>query len=144
MSFSKIQSSSVKFARLTMCNIYLLCQKKLFLPPANEICEVYVFTPVCHSVHGGGGCIQGALHPSGEGELCIQGGIYIHGGLHLECLNAGWGFTSWGSASRGICIQGGLHRGDLHPEGSVSGGGWADPTFGYYGIRSTSGRDASY
>ena len=30
------------------------------LPPANEACEGYVFTPVCHSVHGGGGgvCIQ--------------------------------------------------------------------------------------
>ena len=26
-----------------------------FLPPANEVCEGYVFTPVCHSVHGGGG-----------------------------------------------------------------------------------------
>ena len=25
------------------------------LPPANEVCEGYVFTPVCHSVHGGGG-----------------------------------------------------------------------------------------
>ena len=24
-----------------------------FLPPANEVCEGYVFTPVCHSVHGG-------------------------------------------------------------------------------------------
>ena len=24
------------------------------LPPANEVCESYVFTPVCHSVHGGG------------------------------------------------------------------------------------------
>ena len=26
-----------------------------FLPPTNEVCEGYVFTPVCHSVHGGGG-----------------------------------------------------------------------------------------
>ena len=25
----------------------------LSLPPANEVCEGYVFTPVCHSVHGG-------------------------------------------------------------------------------------------
>ena len=23
------------------------------LPPANEVCKGYVFTPVCHSVHGG-------------------------------------------------------------------------------------------
>ena len=25
-----------------------------FLPPANEVCEGYVFTRVCHSVHRGG------------------------------------------------------------------------------------------
>ena len=30
-----------------------------FLPPANEVCEGYVFTGVCHSVHkgGGGACV---------------------------------------------------------------------------------------
>ena len=26
----------------------------MFLPPANEVCEGYVFTPGCHSVPGGG------------------------------------------------------------------------------------------
>ena len=26
---------------------------EVFLPPANEVCEGYVFTPVCHSVHRG-------------------------------------------------------------------------------------------
>ena len=26
-----------------------------FLPPANEVCECYVFIPVCHSVHRGWG-----------------------------------------------------------------------------------------
>ena len=26
-----------------------------FLPPANKVCEGYVFTPVCHSVHRGAG-----------------------------------------------------------------------------------------
>ena len=33
-------------------NLILLLQ--IFLPPANEVCEGYVFTPVCHSVHRGG------------------------------------------------------------------------------------------
>ena len=34
------------------------------LPSANEVCEGYVFTPVCHSVHGGGlpQCMLG-YHP---------------------------------------------------------------------------------
>ena len=30
-----------------------------FLPPANEVCEGYVFTPVCQSF-----CSQEGLHPS--------------------------------------------------------------------------------
>ena len=37
----------------------LLCKKfyVALLPPAKEVCKRYVFTPVCHSVHGGGGCL---------------------------------------------------------------------------------------
>ena len=67
-----------------------------------------VFTPVCHSVHGGGVvCIQGGL-PPGEGS-------------------ASRGSASWGgdlppgrsasvrSASKGVCIQWGLP-----PQGSAS------------------------
>ena len=29
-----------------------------FLPSANIVCEGYVFTPVCHSVHRGGVCLS--------------------------------------------------------------------------------------
>ena len=29
-----------------------------YLPPANEVCEGYVFTPVCPSVHRGGVCLS--------------------------------------------------------------------------------------
>ena len=36
------------------------------LPPANEVCEGYVFTCVCHSIHGGG------VH--GRGDVCGGGG----------------------------------------------------------------------
>ena len=32
----------------------LLLSGLVFLPPANEVCEGYVFTRVCHSVHGAG------------------------------------------------------------------------------------------
>ena len=38
------------------------------LPPANEVCEGYVFTRVCHSVHGGRGGLPhsmlGYTHPN--------------------------------------------------------------------------------
>ena len=30
----------------------------ILLPLANEVCEGYVFTPVCHSVHRGGVCLS--------------------------------------------------------------------------------------
>ena len=41
------------------------------LPPANEVCEGYVFTPVCQSFCSGGG----GLHPGGSAlrEFCIRG-----------------------------------------------------------------------
>ena len=39
------------------CNVYFFHGLS---PPTNEVCEGYVFTSVCHSVHGGGGvCIGG-------------------------------------------------------------------------------------
>ena len=50
-----------------------------FLPPANEVCEGYVFTGVCLSTPGGGACgfIQGAC-------MVLFGGMhgFIWGGMH--------------------------------------------------------------
>ena len=46
------------------------------LPPANEVCESYVFTRVCHSVHGGGLVWQGGMCGG-----CVRvGGGGVHGG----------------------------------------------------------------
>ena len=62
----------------------------LLLPPANVVCEGYVFTPVCDSVNGGhawlllGGGVSGC---SGGG-----GGAWLLGGGVCGC--------SWG----GICV----------------------------------------
>ena len=44
------------------------------LPPANEVCEGYVFTGVCHSVHRGGvrGCSGGV---GGGVRGCSWGGM---------------------------------------------------------------------
>ena len=36
-----------------LCCLHIVLQS-VFVLPTNEICEGYVFTPVCHSVHGGG------------------------------------------------------------------------------------------
>ena len=47
---------------LTLATTHCILMKKkyssvmrpVWLPPANKVCKGYVFTPVCHSVHGGG------------------------------------------------------------------------------------------
>ena len=50
------------------------------LPPANEVCEGYVFTPVCHSVHRGGG-VHGQVHLSPAPPL-PPGQVHPPGAVH--------------------------------------------------------------
>ena len=52
----------------------------IFLPPANKVCEGYVFARVCHSVRGGGVVSQHALQvsrPTPRGKLrgLVGGGV---------------------------------------------------------------------
>ena len=76
----------------------------LFLPPANEVCEDYVFTGVCLSTWGGGGL-----------GLCPSRGVSAPGGGSL-CM----GHLSKGSLSRReVSVQGG---GLCPGEGSVQEG----------------------
>ena len=99
-------------------------------------------------------CVIPSVHRDGlhPGTVCIQGeGLHPgKGGLHP----GGRGLHPRGSAIRGACIQGvsiqwstsgGLHLGSLHPGGSASGR-IPHPLryMGYYGVRSESGRYASY
>ena len=61
-----------------------------FLPPANEVCEGYVFTRACHSVHGGGG--GGRRYPSMHcrwypSMSCSRSG----GGLQAHTQGGSWG-----------------------------------------------------
>ena len=61
-----------------MLNLKLL----YLLPPANEVCEGYVFTPVCQSfcswggMHGGGCAWQGGMHGGG---VCVVGDMHGRG-----------------------------------------------------------------
>ena len=57
------------------------------LPPANEVCEGYDFTPVCHSVH------RGCLGPGPGGRL-----VGPVGGVYTQTRGGGWG--SGGGMSR--------------------------------------------
>ena len=82
------------------------------LPPANEVCEGYVFTGVCLSTWGGGvhgcsggrgvrGCSRGVcvVTPGGHVWLLLGGGVVTPGGV---C-----------GCSRGVCMvapRGGVGR----------------------------------
>ena len=73
------------------------------LPPANEVCEGYVFTSVCHSVHGGA-CV---VAPGGACMVAPRGGMRgCSGGGHVWLLRGGMhGF--WGGV-HGF-LWGGMH-----------------------------------
>ena len=91
-------------------------------------------------------CVIPSVHSEGWG-VCFPACITGHMTRGLVCIQ--W-VCIWGSASRGVCSQGGLHlRGLADPQVYLWGGGVAQPAtplkhMGYYGIRSTRGRYASY
>ena len=72
------------------------------LPPANVVCEGYVFTPVSDSVNGGGACVvaRGAcmVAPGGVGMRGCSGG--------MRGCSGGCAWLLWGGV-RG-CSQGGM------------------------------------
>ena len=83
-----------------------------YLPPANEVCEGYVFTGVCLSTGFSvwGVSIQGGLHPGGlhpGGSLSM--GVSVHG-------------VSVQGVSEGVSVQGvSVQKGSLFRRVSVQG-----------------------
>ena len=47
----------LNFILSNKCLYFPTLTQVLFIPPANEVCDGYVFTPVCHSVHRRRGCL---------------------------------------------------------------------------------------
>ena len=88
-------------------------------------CKGYVFTHVCHSVHGGGGAIPACIADDipaclAAGGVCSLGGAWSWGGSApgVGCLVSGGAFS--GGSALGVPVPGGL----LH----VGGGGvWRPP-----------------
>ena len=68
-----------------------------YLPPANKVCEGYVFTGVCLSMggmHGGGHVWPGGMHGRG---MCMAGGhvwqgraCMVGGGMHVTADTTGY------------------------------------------------------
>ena len=76
-----------------------------FSPPANVVCEGYVFTPVCQSFCSQGGvCVVGVC---GRGHVwwgtCVVGGTHGRG----ACMA---GVCVWWE---GVCMVGGVHDGGV-------------------------------
>ena len=73
------------------CVVLFAC----FLPPANEVCEGYVFTGVCHSVHRVG--VHGCSWGGGHARLLGGHAWLLWGGMH-GC--------SWGACvvALGVCV----------------------------------------
>ena len=143
--------------------------KKLYLPPANEVCEGYVFTGVCLSTLGGrawfySGGVRGFIW--GACVVLFRGGMrgFIRGGMHGfiwgacvvlfrgACVVLFRGVCVWFYSGACMVLFGGecmvLFRGVVLFGGHVwfySGGvrGFFS-FFGYNEIRSMSGRYASY
>ena len=97
-------------------------QRMALLPPANKVCEDYVFTGVCLST---GGCAwwQGDMH-GGGGACVVAGGAWWQG--EGACVVAGGHAWWWGA-----CVVTGGHA-------------WWWGCMGYDEIRSMSGQYASY
>ena len=108
-----------------------------YLPPANEVCEGYVFTGVCHSVHKGGGMGRAWLLRGRHAWLLLGGHAWLLPGGHAwapggACMVA-LGGCAWLLGGHAWLLPGGhawLLRGGVH--------GFFDE------IRSMSGRYASY
>ena len=77
---------------------------KALLPPANEVCEGYVFTGVCLST--GGGCV---VAPGGHAWLlwggmcgCSRGACVVALGGHAWLL---WGGHAWDTTRYGDTVN---------------------------------------
>ena len=118
-----------------------------FLPPANEVCEGYVFTGVCLSTGGAcmvahrGGCavaLGGMVAPGGHTWLLLGGCVWLLGGMR-GCSGGACVVAPGGAcmvAPRGACVV------------ALGGHAWLLWRGGmrsfFDEIRSMSGRYASY
>ena len=110
------------------------------LPPANVVCEGYIFTGICHSVNRGA-CV---VAPGGACVVAPGGACVVAPGGHAWFLPGLCGFCRGACVvfPRGACVvfPGGACV--VFPRGGVHGFSWG-ACVGYE-IRSMSGRYASY
>ena len=113
--FSPLQLFVISEAAFRANSFWFISKRNfcVLLPPANEVCEGYVFTGVCHSVHGGGVCVVALggrawlllgghawLLPVGGGHAWLPGGHVwlLWGGVYMVAPG-GHAWLLWG----GMC-----------------------------------------
>ena len=132
VSPSKVGTTSVENPGSASCihKFAVACLYQL-LPPANEVCEGYVFTGVCLSTRGSRSLSKGSMSQGGvsvwgvslsrgslsRGGVSVQGGSLCPGGESLSR-----GSLSRGSLFRGISVRGSLYRKGSLSRGSLSRG----------------------
>ena len=108
---------------------------KTFLPPANEVCEGYVFTGVCLSTWGGvcvvapgGACVVapgGGMRGCSWGVCgCSGGHAWLLLGGHVWLLPGGLAWLLWGACM--VAPRGGMHgcsQGACMAKGGMRGEG---------------------
>ena len=110
------------FHKCTNClidiTVFCIFSSSSLLPPANEVCEGYVFTGVCLST--GGISVQRVSLSRG---LCPEGSV--SGMVSVWGSLSGWSWSR-GSLSGGLCLVGlcigDIWPGDLCPGGLCMGG----------------------
>ena len=135
-SHRKAALSCNVLVNLSSVTLLIRSKSRNFLPPANEVCEGYVLTPVCHSVHSGhvwqrgvcgrGPCTAGDVHGRG---VCVAVGMHDRG--HVWQVGHAWqgGVCGrghvwwWGHAWQGVCMVGGICGRGMHGRGVCVGGG---------------------
>ena len=86
-----MQHMSYLLSHISICNRYY----HEYLPPANEVCEGYVFTGVCLSTGGGACMVGGGCMVAGgcawlQGDMCgCLGAFMVAGGMH-SCRGGAW------------------------------------------------------
>ena len=121
--FKSLQDEITKLIHIEGCFI-----QATSLPPANEVCDGYVFTGVCLSTGWWGGDVPGGGGGSMRGSG-MHGGHVWWGGMRGRGAHAWQGGCVW----QGACVAGGGGVRVMYA-----------PPGRYYGIRSMSGRYASY
>ena len=91
METSNQQNNEVTMALICVCLACKLLKKVDFYRPQTKFGAGNIFTPVCHSVHGGGACVVAR-----RGHAWLPGGMHGCGGV---CVVAG-GMRGWKGVHR--------------------------------------------